>query len=428
MPKKARELSALEVKRLPPGDHAVGGVAGLTLQHRDTGARSWLLRIRIAGKRHELGLGPYPEVPVARARELARDLAQRARSKEGATILAERREAKAKVITFREAAEEWWKTKQHEIEEKQRKRYWSLLEIHVLPVLGPKNVADITMADCLSVLENLWTTKTETATRARERIDAVLTFALAKGWRSTPSPAVWKGGLAAVLPAPSRVAKVRHHPALAIDEAPDWWAALRQRDGESARALELLALTTVRSSELRGMRWGELDLDAALWVVPAERMKPQNGQRKEHRVPLSALAAELLKDRKPEHVKPGDLVFAAPRMGPLSDMALSMLMRRMSKDRTKETGTGWLDPRSGRPAVPHGMRSTFRDWAAECTDHPDWIAEMALAHTVGSGVERAYRRGEALEKRRALMEDWAEFVSGGWVNPASRTPRAPRGD
>ena len=150
MPKKAKELSALEVKRLPPGTYAVGGVADL--QHRDTGARSWIMRVRIGGRRAELGLGSYPEVPVARARELARELAERVRRGEGASLLAERREARAKVITFRHAAEEWWKVKQHEIEEKQRKRYWSLLEIHVLPILGPKNVADVTMADCLLVL------------------------------------------------------------------------------------------------------------------------------------------------------------------------------------------------------------------------------------------------------------------------------------
>lgn len=410
MPRKAKELSAIEVKRLPPGNHAAGGVAGLTLQHRETGARSWLLRVRISGKRHELGLGPYPEVSLAKAREAAADLAQRVRAGQGADVLTERREFRAKVITFRHAAKEWWTVKRAEIEEKQRKRYWSLLEIHVLPVLGPKNVADVTMADCLLVLEPLWTTKTETATRARERIDAVMAFALAKGWRSSPSPAVWKGGLAAVLPAPSRVAKVRHHPALPIDDVPKWYTAVAKREGESARALQLLALLALRSGELRAMRWGWLDMGGAILTVPAEFTKT----RKALRVPLAPAAVALIEGQAPEvERKAEQFVFRAPKGGMLSDMALSMQCRRLHSAAIEAGGPGWVDPKQGSlPMVPHSLRSSMRDWAAERTEHAEWVAEMALGHAVGSGVERAYRRGEVLSKRRALLEEWSEFVTG----------------
>lgn len=410
MPKKAKELSAVEIKRLPPGAHAVGGVAGLNLQHRDTGARSWIMRLRVNGKRHELGLGAYPDVPVARAREMARDLADRVRRGEGAALLVERQAERKTVITFRAAALEWWKLKQHEIDQRQHKRYWALIELHILPVIGTKDVAEVALADCLSVLEPLWTTKTETATRARERIDSVLTYAVAKGWRSTPSAAVWKGGLAAVLPAPSKVAKTRHHPALPIDVIPEWYAALRERAGTSARALQLLALLALRSGELRAMRWGWLDLRSAVLTVPAEFTKT----RKELRVPLPPAAVALIEAQKPEGERPpGGYVFAAVRGGMLTDMALSMCARRMHADKVEEDGIGWVDPKQGgRPMVPHSLRSTFRDWAAERTEHPDWVAELALGHAVGSGVERAYRRSDALEKRRSLMCDWAGWLTG----------------
>lgn len=418
MPKRAKELSAVEIKRLTtPGLHAVGGVAGLSLQVKSSGGRSWIFRVRIAGRRHELGLGPLPDVTLSMARDHARSIADRVRRGEGPAVLAERRaarEAAAPRKTFRAACEDWLKVKLTEIEgEKNRVRYRSVLERYAYPALGCGDAASITLKEVAGALRPIWAEKTETATKVRERIEAAFNFAIAHGWRTDPNPAVWKGGLSAMLPAPSKLTKTRHHPAVKVEDAAEWWLALRAREGTSARALELLALTAVRSSELRGMRWGELNLASALWTVPAERMKPVNGQRKEHRVPLSAAAVELLRARKPEQPPTDALVFAAPRGGPLSDMALSMAMRRMHEDRLKRVGSGWVDAKSGRPAVPHGLRSTFRDYAAERTDHPEWVAEMSLAHTVGSGVERAYRRGEALKKRRALMEDWAAWLAGG---------------
>lgn len=174
-------------------------------------------------------------------------------------------------------------------------------------------------------------------------------------------------------------------------------------------ALQLLALTATRSGEVRGMTWGEVSLPKALWTVPAPRTKT----KREHRVPLSAPAVALLASLRPEEPKPGELAFKAPRLGPLSDMSLSTCMRRMTEGRVKETGTGWCDPASGRPAVPHGLRSAFRSWSAERTDVPREIAELCLGHCVGSGVEQAYQRSDLLERRRALMAMWSEFVVGG---------------
>ncbi len=302
MPRRAKELSALEIRRIEaPGLHAVGGVAGLSLQITPSGARSWILRLRIAGRRHELGLGPCSDVPLAMARTNARALADRVRRGEGLVLMAERRAARQAAVptmSVTKAMEEWLKVKLAEIEgEKNQKRYRSVLDTYVTPVIGNVGVADATMADVLKVLEPLWATRTETATKIRERLEAMFAFAQAHRWRADANPATWKGNLSAVLPAPSKIAKTVNQPALAIDDAPWWFAALRKRPGTSARALELLALTAVRSGELRGMRWKELELDSGVWTIPAERMK----MKREHRVPLPAAGVELLKQATPRN-------------------------------------------------------------------------------------------------------------------------------
>lgn len=412
VPRRAKEMSAVEVKRLTtPGLHAVGGVAGLSLQVKPTGARSWILRTRIAGRRVELGLGPVPDVTLSMARENARAIADRARKGEGEALLAERRAARTRerARTFADAAEEWLKVKLVEIEgEKNRLRYRSVLDRYALPRLGEMKVGEIALTDVADALRPIWTTKTETATKVRERMEAIFAYAIAHGWRTNANPAMWKGGLSAMLAAPSKVARSSKQPAFAIDVAPLWYAALRQREGTSAQALELLALTAVRSGELRGMCWGEVDLEARLWTVPAERMK----MKREHRVPLSPSAVDLLKALRPDEPASDALVLAAPRGGPLSDMALSMAMRRMHEARVEAGEPGWVDPKSGRPAVPHGLRSTFRSWAAEKTDVPREVAELCLAHEVGSTVELAYQRSEMVERRRVLMEGWASWLAG----------------
>lgn len=412
MPRKARELSALEVKRLKhPGrgrnaTFPVGGVDGLLLQITPTGARSWLLRCKIGDKRRTIGLGGYPDVTLAMARERAREM--RDRIWRGEDPVEERRAARAAAVaaqkrgvTFAQAVDRYLANKLEEFRnEKHRKQWRATLDTYAVPVLGEMLVGDIAVHDVQRVLEPIWTTKTETASRLRGRIENVLAWATVAGHRTGDNPARWRGNLDAILPKPGKVAKAGHNPALAIDDAPSWFADVRARSGIAARALEFVALTAARSGEVRGARWEEFDLDARMWVIPAERMKA----RREHRVPLSDAAVALLEALP--RLEGSPYVFAAPRGGMLSDMSLSAAMRRINEAREG----GYLDPRSGRPAVPHGLRSTFRDWAAERTDYPRDMCEIALAHHVGSEVERAYRRGDQLEKRRAMMTDWAAFL------------------
>jgi integrase len=259
----------------------------------------------------------------------------------------------------------------------------------------------IEVRDVLRALQPIWTEKTETASRLRGRIENVLSWATVAGHRSGDNPARWRGNLSELLPKPTKVAKVTHHPTLALTDAAAWMADLRKRDGIATRALEFVALTAARSGEVRGATWDEIDLEARLWTIPANRMKAG----KEHRVPLTDEAVQLLK-ALPRFVD-SPYAFPAARGGMLSDMGLSACMRRISEAKPG----AYLDPRSKRPAVPHGLRSTFRDWAAERGFDRD-MAEVALAHTVGSDVERAYRRGDMLERRRAMMAEWASFLDG----------------
>lgn len=394
MPKKAQELSALQVKRLTePGFYAVGGVAGLHLQVTKTGARSWVLRAKIGTKRRDIGLGGFPDVTLTGARDRARDA--REKIVQGIDPVAERQAARSALlaqqmrdITFRQAALEVIKKKQAEASNAKHAQQWqNTLETYAIPTLGDMAVSDIELAHIKQALEPIWTTKTETATRVRQRIEAVLSWATVHGHREGDNPARWKGNLDAILPAPAKIAKVKHHRALAIDDMYDFMTALKQRDGMAARCLEFVALTAARSGEARGTTWGEVDLTNHVWTIPAERMKAG----KEHRVPLSDAAMELL-DALPRR-DDNDLVFPALRGGQLSDASMSALLKRMDVD-----------------ATPHGFRSTFRDWCAERTSTPHHIAEMALAHTIKNEAEAAYRRGDLLAKRAKLMQDWAQFI------------------
>lgn len=394
MPRKARELSALEVRRLTaPGRWSVGGVDGLALQVTSPDARSWVLRVTAAGKQRELGLGSFPSVTLTEARERARSL--RAQLSSGQDPVAERQAARSAAAAERAAQQTFetlagqyiaqhasgWKNSKHTAQ------WTATLKTYVEPVIGNLLVRDITTAHVIKILDPIWLTKTETATRVRSRLELVLDFAAARGLREGPNPARWRGNLDAALPKPARVAKVQHHPAVPVADVAAVMIRLRRQQGMGARALEFAVLTAARSGEIRGATWAELDLEKALWTVPAARMKAG----REHRVPLTAPALALLA-ALPKG-KADEPVFAAPRGGMLSDMTLSAVMRRMALD-----------------AVPHGFRSTFRDWAAECTDYPAEVAEMALAHAVGDKVEAAYRRGDLFEKRRQMMDDWAAFL------------------
>ncbi|MDN7950414.1 tyrosine-type recombinase/integrase [Burkholderia multivorans] len=411
MPRKATELGALAVSKLSkPGKHAVGRVAGLVLQISPTGAKSWLLRVTVGGRRREIGLGAYPAVSLKEAHakaqatrdEIAAGIDPVLARKEAASRL---RASQAYEITFEEAAKRFIKAKAPEWKNAKHGDQWrNTLAEYAYPKLGSLMVRHVARPHVMEVLEPIWTTKTETASRLRGRIEAILDWAKVKGFRDDgTNPASWRGNLDKLLPAPKRTKRVRNHPALPINQMGAFMEALRGTDGVSARCLEFAILTAARSGEARGARWSEIDMRRGIWSIPAERMKA----KKEHRVPLSPAAIELLKAIK--RTEDQDLVFPSPRSGSvLSDMALLEVMRRQSIE-----------------ATPHGFRSTFRDWAGEYTNYPRELAEVALAHIKADATEAAYWRGDVLEKRRQMMSDWATFIelptTPGEILPMRRT-------
>lgn len=430
MPKVAKELGPLDVKRLVhtgakgSAFFAVGGVTGLYLQLTPKGGRSWVLRTVVGKKRTDIGLGGYPTVTLAQAREKAREA--RDKLERGIDPVAERRAAKERLIaarrkgmTFEDAVEKALAAKLDAFKnEKHRDQWRNTLVQYAVPIIGSLPLQEIDTAAVLRVLSQevrdkagklegtLWQARTETASRLRGRIEAVLSWATVAGERFGDNPARWAGNLKELLPAASKIAVEGNQPALGLDDAARWFAYLRKREGFGARALEFVALTAARSGEVRGATWEEIDLQKGLWVVPATRMK----MKREHRVPLSPAAITLL-DALPR-LEGNPLVFSASRGGMLSDMTLSATMRRMHESELATGGIGYLDPRSKRPAVPHGLRSTFRDWVAERTAYPSEMAEVALAHRISNAVEAAYRRGDMIEKRRGMMETWSNFLSG----------------
>lgn len=393
MPKKATELSALEVRRIKiPGRHAVGGVPGLLLVVQASGSKSWMLRSTIGGKRRSMGLGSFPEVSLQRAREKAREAKDLIES--GVDPVEEKQRLKRELskqsrsMTFEEAAEQFYKKKRPEFRSQKHAQNWiSSVITHANPIIGNKPVEEIDLQDILSVLKPLWTEKTETATRLRQRLEGILNWATVSGYRVGDNPARWAGHLDAILPKPAKIKKVKHFPALPWREMGSFMVELRKREGMAARCLEFSILTACRSGEARFTTWDEIDFMSKTWTIPGDRMK----SGKEHRVPLSEDAIYLLKDLPRFEGVP--YVFASSQGKPLSDMSVSAVCRRM-----------------GVEAVPHGFRSTFRDWCAESTNFPREVAEMALAHSVGNAVEAAYRRGDLLQKRVALMDSWARFI------------------
>lgn len=394
MGKRVSELCAKTVRKdlTKPGLHSVGGVAGLALQVSKAGARSWILRVRVGGKQREIGLGGFPSVTLAGARERAREV--RLLIDQGIDPIAERRAKKsalraevAKAVTFQWCADEYIRGMSAEWKNAKHAAQWAAtLEQYAYPVIGRLLVKHVELPHILEILKPIWETKTETASRLRGRVDNVLDWAAAHGYRTGPSPARWKGHLDKILPKPSKVAKVEHHAAVDYKGAGVFVAKLRKQGGMAARALEFAILTAARSGEVRGATWQEIDLSAAVWIVPASRMKAGI----EHRIPLSVQAVDLL--RGLPHEAGIDLVFPAPRGGALSDMSLLAVMRRMGVD-----------------ATPHGFRSTFRDWAGETTAYPREVIEHALAHQLKDKAEAAYARGTLFDKRRRLMVDWGKY-------------------
>jgi len=345
-----------------------------------------------------MGLGPLDTVSLAEARDKARDARQTVRDGKDPITVREERDATAP--TFAEAAAAYveahragWRNVKHAAQ------WESTLRTYAEPFIGSRSVDSIATEDVLEILTPLWTTKPETAARLRGRVERVLDWCRVRGYRHGDNPARWRGHLAALLPPRSRVRTVRHHRALPWSGAPAFMRDLKQRDGMAARALEFLILTAARSGEVRGARWSEVDVGTATWTVPAERMKAG----REHRVPLSPRAVELLQALPT--FEGTDLIFPGARGGPLSDMSVSAVTRRMKVD-----------------AVPHGFRSSFRDWAAESTAYPREVAEAALAHTIPDEVEAAYRRSDLFGKRRKLMAEWAAFLDRAPADTADVVP------
>ncbi len=386
------KLTAVAVANMTkPGLYADGN--GLYLQVARGGTKSWLFRYMRGGKARQMGLGPVHIVPLARARakamECQRGLLEGVDPLEARQArVAQTRVEAAKGIAFRACAEKHisaheagWRNPKH------RDQWKNSLATYVYPVIGDLPVGEIDTGLVLKILEPIWTSKTETAGRVRGRLESVLDWAAARGYRNGENPARWRGHLDKLLPARTKVAKVRHHPAMPYTELPSFMAELRDRSSVSARALEFAILTAARTGEVIGAQWSEIDLGARIWTIPAERMKAG----REHRVPLSERAVEVLSQLPRE----AEWVFPGGRTGkPLSNMALLELMRGM---------------RPGDGFVPHGFRSTFRDWASERTAFPHEVCEMALAHAIPNKVESAYRRGDLFEKRRRLMAQWAKY-------------------
>jgi integrase len=398
------KLSAVAVAKAK-GPAVLHDGGGLYLRISPTGARSWVFRFQLAGKRRDMGLGPYPDISLAEARGKA--VEHRKQRHDGIDPLAAKaaqRQAQrlfaAKGRTFREVAEEFigrnetsWRNTKH------RQQWRNTLATYVYPIIGELPVAAIDTGLVVQALDPIWATKPETASRVRGRIEAVLDAATVRGFRQGPNPAQWKGNLAHILPARARVRKVAHHAALPFADIPEFLTALRSQEGMAARALEFAILTAARTNEVLGTSWDEIDLAAKIWTIPAERMK---GGR-EHRVPLSGAALAVLEDVRPLAVQrdgrpaPSAPAFPGARRAlPMSNMTMLMLLRRM-----------WRGD-----LTVHGFRSTFSDWAAERTAYPREVVEMALAHAVENKVEAAYRRGDLFEKRRKLMEAWACYGAG----------------
>lgn len=394
MVRLAKELGPLQVQRLTaPGWHAVGGVSGLYLKVAPTGARTWVLRATVGSKRRDMGLGGFPSVTLAGAREKAREA--RLLIEKGTDPILAKHQAKsaliaeqAKAKTFEEAVAAYMDAKSDEWKNAKHRQQWvNTLATYASPFMGKVLVSDVTQAHVEQVLRPIWREKTETATRLRQRVEKVLDFARASGWRSGENPATWRGRLSELFPKPSKIKTVVHQRALEPREMHGFLKDLRQAAGTAARALEFAILTAARSGEVRGATWSEIDLQGGFWTVPGERMKAG----RTHRVPLSGQAVKLLKSVP--RIKGNDLLFPAPRGGQLSDMTLTAVLRRMEVD-----------------AVPHGMRASFKTWAMDHTEFPRELVEIALSHAVGDAVEQAYARSDMVERRRVLMSAWAKFL------------------
>ena len=395
-----RTLNKLSAQFVMKKDHMKGTYpdgGGLYLKVTESSTKSWLYRFSLNKKPRWMGLGAFPAITLSDAREKAGQCRKLVKSGIDPIALREdevlkrKAEQSNKVMSFKDCAEAYlnfrgisWKNAKH------RAQWPSTLKQYVYPVFGDTPIDQVNIHMVMEVLEPIWWSKTETASRIRGRIESILDYAVTMELRAAGNPARWKGRLANVLPSPAKVSKVKHHPALSFDDLPDFMLQLKARDAVSAKGLEFLILTATRTSEVIGAEWSEIDIDNAVWTIPPLRMKNE----REHKVPLSADAVNVLKQMN-QH-KNSDYVFPGPGdKRPLSNMAFLQLLKRMGRS----------------DITAHGFRSTFRDWISEQTSYPNEVAEMALAHTIPNKAEAAYRRGDLFEKRKRLMNDWAIFSS-----------------
>ncbi len=389
------KLTALQVTRATKRG-LLGDGGGLYLQITASGSKSWIFRFRVNGKLRNHGLGSVNTLSLVEARNKALECRKmrlngidpiEAKKQQRAAV----RLDEAKAITFADAAESYieshragWKNAKH------AGQWTATLTTYAYPVFGDLPVADIDVGLVLKAIEPIWTTKSVTADRVRGRIEAVLDYAKVRGYRTGENPACWRGNLAHTLPAKAKIAKVQHHAALPHSEMPAFWKKLAKQSGIGAQALRFAILTAARTGEVIGALWNEIDLEQAVWTIPAERMKAE----KEHRVPLTQPALTILDEMQKQRA--GDYIFPGLKAGhPLSNMSLLAVLKRMGR----------------HDLTVHGFRSTFRDWAAECTDTPREVAEAALAHALSNKVEAAYRRSDLFDKRRTLMVDWAGYCT-----------------
>jgi len=394
MARELNKLSAVAVRnKSTPGLFADGG--GLYLQVTKSGAKTWIYRFMMSGRRRDMGLGAVHTVSLAEARDEALRCRQLVRQgidpieKRKAERLSAQAEA-VKAITFKECAETYIKA--HEPSWKNAKhiaQWTSTLTTYAYPVIGTLPIAEVDTGLVMKIIEPIWATKTETASRVRGRIESILDWATVRKYRSGENPARWKGHLDHLLPSKSKLQKEKHHSALPYNQISEFMNVLHKHKGTSARALAFTILTAARTGEVIGAMWPEIDFENKVWTIPADRMKAG----REHRVPLSEGALKVL--RAMSAIRLDDFVFPGNSTNrPLSNMAMLTVLRRMKR----------------ADITVHGFRSTFRDWAAEQTNFPREVAEMALAHTIENKVEAAYRRGDLFEKRRKLMDEWADYV------------------
>lgn len=396
MPRPIERLSALGLSKLARRKGVFCDGGGLYL-HSDPPAQcSWLFRYRLSGKTRWMGLGPYPAISLAKARELASNA--RTLKALGTDPIGQRDASRAtarlevvRTITFKQCAETYVKAHRVGWRNAAHASQWeNTLRAYAYPHIGALSVQAIDTSLVMGVLEPIWTAKPETASRLRGRIETILNWAKVRGYRDGENPARWKGHLDHLLPAKNKVRRVQHHAAMPYGQLPDFMAGLREQDGIGARAFEFLILTAARTGEVIGARWAEIDLKNRLWTIPAERMKAG----KEHRVPLCARAVAILQAIKPENAQSDTFLFPGNKPHkPLSNMVFLMLLRRMK--------LGQL--------TAHGFRATFKTWATERTNFPREVIEAALAHVAGDKIEAAYQRGDVFDKRLRLMTAWADY-------------------